>query len=57
MTALMLKDLGLAETTALDSHAATPLGTLARNLYENHAAAGNGQLDFSSILQYFHPQD
>lgn len=57
MTALMLKDLGLAEATALDSHAATPLGSLARNLYESHAAAGHEQLDFSSILQYFHPQE
>jgi 3-hydroxyisobutyrate dehydrogenase len=57
MSELMLKDLGLAETTALDSHAATPLGALARNLYESHVAAGKGKLDFSSILQHFHLLD
>ncbi len=53
MSELMLKDLGLAEATALDSHAATPMGSLARNLYETHVADGKGKLDFSSILQYF----
>jgi 3-hydroxyisobutyrate dehydrogenase len=57
MSELMLKDLGLAEATALDSHAATPMGALARNLYESHAAEGKGQLDFSSILQHFYHQD
>lgn len=57
MTELMLKDLGLAEETALHSHAANPLGSLARNLYEEHAQAGFGKLDFSSILKHFHPLD
>lgn len=50
MSALMLKDLGLAEEAALQSQAATPLGALARNLYQAHVAAGMGQLDFSSIV-------
>ncbi len=53
MSELMLKDLGLAEEMALHSHAANPLGALARSLYEQHVAAGNGKLDFSSILQQF----
>ncbi|OWY40604.1 3-hydroxyisobutyrate dehydrogenase [Xenophilus sp. AP218F] len=54
MSELMLKDLGLAEETALQSHAANPLGALARNLYEEHVLQGHGQLDFSSIVKRFH---
>ncbi|MBI3144485.1 MAG: 3-hydroxyisobutyrate dehydrogenase [Pseudogulbenkiania sp.] len=54
MAELMLKDLGLAEQAALACHAANPLGALARNLYEEHVAAGNGKLDFSSILKHFY---
>lgn len=53
MSALMLKDLGLAEQAALASHAANPLGALARNLYEEHVAEGHGALDFSSIALHF----
>ncbi|MEJ8675572.1 3-hydroxyisobutyrate dehydrogenase [Chromobacterium amazonense] len=54
MSELMLKDLGLAEETALQSHAANPLGALARNLYEEHVQQGHGKLDFSSIVKHFH---
>jgi 3-hydroxyisobutyrate dehydrogenase len=50
---LMNKDLGLAMEAALASRSATPLGSLARNLYALHAAQGAGGLDFSSILQLF----
>ncbi|MEO2219799.1 3-hydroxyisobutyrate dehydrogenase [Chromobacterium vaccinii] len=57
MSELMLKDLGLAEETALQSHAANPLGALARNLYEEHVHQGNGKLDFSSIVKHFHSVD
>lgn len=48
---LMLKDLGLALEAAIAAKASTPLGSLARNLYDIHSKAGNGQLDFSSIIQ------
>ena len=48
---LMLKDLGLATETALNSQASIPLGEMARNLYAMHSKAGAGGLDFSSILQ------
>ena len=48
---LMLKDLGLATETALNSQASIPLGEMARNLYALHSKAGAGSLDFSSILQ------
>ena len=47
---LMLKDLGLAAEAALSTQASISLGELARNLYAVHSTAGNGKLDFSSIL-------
>ena len=50
-TDLMLKDLGLAQENAMSVKASTPLGGLARNLYAAHSLAGNGALDFSSILR------
>jgi 3-hydroxyisobutyrate dehydrogenase len=48
---LMVKDLKLASATAAEIGFANPLGTRARELYEEHQAAGSGALDFSSILQ------
>lgn len=54
---LMLKDLCLAAESALATRSSTPLGELARNLYSLHSQQGNGQLDFSSILRLFRPQD
>lgn len=50
-TDLMLKDLGLAQENAATVKAATPLGGMARNLYAAHSLAGNGALDFSSIIR------
>ena len=52
-SSLMLKDLGLAQQAALSAQAATPLGSLARQLYQLHQQGGNGQLDFSSIVNLF----
>lgn len=53
---LMNKDLGLAMDNAVQNHAAVPMGSLARNLFELHASQGNGALDFSSIQRfYYHP--
>ncbi|WP_226663670.1 3-hydroxyisobutyrate dehydrogenase [Microbulbifer aggregans] len=52
--ALMLKDLGLAMDTAAGSASSTPLGALAKNLYQLHGGdPGNRQLDFSSIQNLF----
>ncbi len=51
MVDLMNKDLGLAMEAALKSHASTPLGALAKSLYEMHAHNGQGKRDFSSIIQ------
>ena len=47
---LMLKDMGLATENAQNLNASVPLATLARQLYEAHSKAGNGQLDFSSVF-------
>ncbi len=55
-TDLMLKDLGLAQENATAVRAATPLGGLARSLYAAHSLAGNGALDFSSILRMVQKQ-
>jgi 3-hydroxyisobutyrate dehydrogenase len=51
MTDLMVKDLGLAMEIAEQCDFHNPLGRLARELYAQHQEAGNGQLDFSSILE------
>ena len=50
---LMIKDLGLATEAALAGGSATPMGSLARNLYVSHAKAGFGRKDFSSIQVSF----
>ena len=50
---LMIKDLGLAMESSLETGTATPMGALARNLYVNHGKSGFGRKDFSSIQQVF----
>lgn len=51
---LMLKDLGLAMDTAAGSASSTPLGALAKNLYQLHGGDPvNRVLDFSSIQNLF----
>ncbi|MEM6580829.1 MAG: 3-hydroxyisobutyrate dehydrogenase [Pseudomonadota bacterium] len=51
MVDLMVKDLGLAREIAEGCNFENPMGQLARDLYSEHQQAGNGQMDFSSILQ------
>ena len=51
MVDLMVKDLGLAMEIAGGAEFDNPMGQLARDLYEEHQQAGNGQRDFSSILE------
>ena len=51
-TALMLKDLTLAQDAAKASGAATPLGKQAQELYKAFDAAGNGGVDFSGIIRH-----
>ena len=50
-THLMNKDLGLALEAAIQTQSSTPLGSVAKSLYQLHQTHGNGGLDFSSILK------
>lgn len=53
---LMSKDLGLALEAAQASGSSTPLGSLARNLYQLHGQINeSGRLDFSSIQWLYKP--
>jgi 3-hydroxyisobutyrate dehydrogenase len=51
-SALMVKDLTLAQDAANAAGAATPLGKHAQELYKEFDAAGNGGVDFSGIIQH-----
>jgi 3-hydroxyisobutyrate dehydrogenase len=51
MVDLMVKDLTLALDIAERSGVNNAMGRLAKTLYEQHQAAGNGKRDFSSILE------
>jgi len=51
----MLKDLGLAQQSALSVSAPTPLGGLVRQMYQMHAQSGYAQQDFSSIVHMLQP--
>ena len=49
---MMLKDLKLAQNAAQDSGAATPLGAEAAALYGLFDAGGQGDVDFSGIINF-----
>jgi 3-hydroxyisobutyrate dehydrogenase len=51
-TALMVKDLTLAQDAAKSVGAATPLGKQAQEIYKTFDAAGHGGVDFSGIIQH-----
>ena len=51
MVDLMVKDLGLAMEIAKQAGVDNAMGKLARELYNRHQLEGNGQRDFSSILE------
>jgi 3-hydroxyisobutyrate dehydrogenase len=51
-SALMVKDLTLAQDAANATGAATPLGKHAQEIYKAFDAAGNGGVDFSGIIQH-----
>jgi 3-hydroxyisobutyrate dehydrogenase len=52
-TAMMLKDLKLAQEAAAKAGAATPLGAQAEGLYALFDRLGGGHKDFSAILELF----
>ncbi len=53
MLGLMAKDLGLALGTAASSKSATPMASLADNLFRMHSSRSGDRLDFSSVIQLF----
>ena len=53
LNALMLKDLRLAEELSDQSKSDTPMGKLAKKLYEQLNGEGLGDLDFSSIQKNY----
>ncbi len=53
LSALMLKDLKLAQEAAAKSGASTPLGAQAEALYALFDGMGYGNKDFSAVLQLF----
>ena len=55
-TDLMLKDLGLAQESAMSVKASTPLGGMARQIYAVHSIAGHGPEDFSSVIKMLQKQ-
>ena len=55
-SALMVKDLKLAQVAAAASGATTPLGALAAQLYALHTGHGAGAADFSSIIKMIRGQ-
>jgi 3-hydroxyisobutyrate dehydrogenase len=52
-TAMMLKDLKLAQEAASRAGATTPLGASAEALYALFAAQGYAKRDFSAVVQWF----
>ena len=55
--AMMLKDLRLAQQAAGASAAATPLGSVATNLYQLFVDEGMGGLDFSGIYRFIRKRE
>jgi 3-hydroxyisobutyrate dehydrogenase len=51
-TALMVKDLTLAQDAAKAAGAATPLGKQTQELFKAFDASGNGGVDFSGIIRH-----
>ena len=52
-TGLMVKDSDLAMRASQNADSPVPLGALANQLFQMHLFAGNGNLDFGSILKMF----
>ena len=48
--AMMMKDLNLAQDAAESSNASTPLGAHAAQLFRDYVESGNGDFDFSGII-------
>jgi len=53
---MMLKDLHLGEGAAKTAHASIPLGHAAADLYEKFVQAGQGEKDFSGVIEFIKSQ-
>ena len=56
-TALMAKDLTLAQNATLQAGASTPMGAEAAHLYRLYMSTGAGETDFSSIIRFIRGQE
>ncbi|MHC8380555.1 3-hydroxyisobutyrate dehydrogenase [Pseudomonas sp. LB3P14] len=56
-TDLMLKDLGLATEAAKQARQPVLLGAAAQQLYQTFSLQGNGDLDFSAIINLYRKQE
>lgn len=56
-TALIAKDLGLAQSSATLTHSSIPMGSMAHQLYRMMSTHGYGQKDFSFIYQFLQDMD
>ncbi|XP_029647175.1 3-hydroxyisobutyrate dehydrogenase, mitochondrial [Octopus sinensis] len=56
-TALMLKDLGLAQNAAGATQSPTPLGGMALNLYRIMCNNGFSEMDFSSVYKFLQKRE
>lgn len=56
-TALMAKDLGLAQIASTDTQSPTPLGSLAHQIYRTMCQKGYGDKDFSSVYKYLSTEE
>ncbi|WP_445401135.1 3-hydroxyisobutyrate dehydrogenase [Zobellella sp. An-6] len=54
---LMCKDLNIAMELSRDSGSPVPMGAAAKALFNLHQVAGQGELDFSSLLRLFQHQE
>jgi 3-hydroxyisobutyrate dehydrogenase len=54
---MMYKDLKLSQAAAAASQADTDMGKRALDLYEKFINSGNGEVDFSGIIQMIRGQD
>lgn len=51
-TALMRKDLNLAQSAAVGTKSVTPMGALALHIYNLMCLHGYGKKDFSSVFKF-----
>nr|XP_039267969.1 3-hydroxyisobutyrate dehydrogenase, mitochondrial-like [Styela clava] len=56
-SALMCKDLGLAQTAAINTQTPTPLGSQALQMYRTMVMKGYGLKDFSSVYKYLSTEE